>query len=341
MEELVSIIIPVYNVENYLDKCLDSVINQTYKNLEIVIVNDGSTDNSENIILDYLKKDNRIVYIKKKNGGLSSARNSGLDKCKGKYVSFVDSDDTLDTKFIKRMVACIEKDHTQIAICNMRYIFPDNTIKKRTPQIKKREIVTNIQAIKDILVGEKFKFHAQNKIYLTQLFNDPTNIVRFPVGRIYEDMFTTYKVIFKANQISYINETLYNYLQNREGSILNTRFNESRFDAFIAIDEINKFLKSENLKLDQEMNNFMVDNVISLVNYIYPIYFEMSRYEKVTYMKRIKKFIKLNGLNSYRESRNKIKYFRMFLIYNIMPLYVIIMKTVKSSLFKKVNIKEK
>ena len=98
---LVSIIIPIYNVENYLEQCIISVVHQTYKNLEIVIVNDGSTDNSENIILDYLKKDNRIVYIKKKNGGLSSARNSGLDKCKGKYVSFVDSDDTLDTKFIK------------------------------------------------------------------------------------------------------------------------------------------------------------------------------------------------------------------------------------------------
>ena len=118
MTEKITVIVPVYNVEHYLDKCLDSVIKQTYKNIEIIVVNDGSTDNSGEICQEYAQKDNRIVYIEKENGGLSDARNAGLDQMTGSYVTFVDSDDWIEQDYVETLYQKITEYQADIAIGN-------------------------------------------------------------------------------------------------------------------------------------------------------------------------------------------------------------------------------
>ena len=118
MTEKITVIVPVYNVEHYLEKCLDSLINQTYKNLEIIVINDGSTDNSGEICQEYAQKDNRIVYIEKENGGLSDARNVGLDKMTGSYVTFIDSDDWVELDYVEILYKKIIEYQADIAVGN-------------------------------------------------------------------------------------------------------------------------------------------------------------------------------------------------------------------------------
>ena len=130
----VSIIIPAYNAEKTIKKCLNSVCNQTYENIEIIIVNDGSTDNSLDICEEYEKKDDRIIIISKENGGLSDARNKGIDIAKGKYITFIDSDDYVDLEFISIMVSNIEKNNSDISIISHRVIYPNTIIDKSTKE---------------------------------------------------------------------------------------------------------------------------------------------------------------------------------------------------------------
>ena len=118
MTEKITVIVPVYNVENYLNKCLDSLINQTYKNLEIIVINDGSTDNSGTICQEYAQKDNRIVYIEKENGGLSDARNAGLDRMTGSYVTFVDSDDWIEQDYVEVLYNKLTEHQADVSVGN-------------------------------------------------------------------------------------------------------------------------------------------------------------------------------------------------------------------------------
>ena len=328
-EELVSIVIPVYNVEAYIEKCLQSVLNQSYRGIEIIVINDGSPDKSEDIILHLAATDSRIKYLKKENGGLSSARNAGIDIATGDYICFVDSDDWLDENFIKDLLEAIKQDNTDIAICNMTYIYPNGSIKKRTPKIEKKKVVSNIEGLRDLFNGDKFKFHAQNKIYKARLFKEIG--IRYPDGKIYEDVFTTYKLFYETRQISYVNKELYFYLQNRPGSILQTRFNNKRFDIFEALDNIESFMVNNNLELKDEFQHLVVINTISLANYIYLIYESLSRDKKkeckrmlcsVRVRYTLKNWIK-NDCISFVE---KIRYLLLIDSFNV---YMRLMKVIK------------
>ena len=125
---LISIIIPVYNTAKYLPRCLDSVLKQTYQNLEIIVVDDGSTDNSPKIIKEYATKDNRIKVIHQKNAGLSAARNTGITKATGKYISFVDSDDEISHNMIKKLFDVLQRNNTDISVCSFKEVYPDNKV---------------------------------------------------------------------------------------------------------------------------------------------------------------------------------------------------------------------
>ena len=330
MKMLVSVIVPVYNVEAYLEKCLRSIMNQSYENLEIIVVNDGTEDNSEEIILRLANVDSRIKYIKKVNGGLSSARNMGIDIASGRYISFVDSDDWVHQDFIKKLVEAIEKNEADISICNMQYVYSDGRKKNRTPYIDKNETVSNITALKDLFNGRKFKFHAQNKMYKSELFVDGS--VRFPLGKIYEDVFTTYKLVYRASKISYINSYTYYYLQNRPGSILYTRFNTKRFDVLEALDDIQTFLKINNIEIREEFEHLVVINIISLVNYICPIYKNLSKWEQKGYSDLIQntkvRYLLYNVLTN--SSINKIEKIRYWLIMHYFPQYVKVINFIKN-----------
>ena len=214
MNELISVVIPIYNVEKYLDKCLETVTNQTYKKIEIILVDDGSTDNSGDKCELWKKKDKRIVVIHKKNGGLSSARNAGIDIARGKYITFVDSDDYVDYSMIEILNNKINKYKADISICNRYYLFEDGRTYLRFKKNHDDLIMNSERAIYEMNNFKHFDMSAWAKMYKTDLFKD----IKFPVGKLSEDYFIMYLLFDKADKIVYNSTPLYYYLQ-RSGSI--------------------------------------------------------------------------------------------------------------------------
>ena len=212
-QPLVSIIVPIYNVESYLHECVDSVIAQTYTNLEIILVDDGSPDRCPIICDEYAKQDSRIQVIHKPNGGLSDARNAGMKIAKGKYLSFVDSDDMIHNQMIEVLMNPILDDvSVQISCCNFKPFYDDTqpclqqTITSKTEKYSFKDYFTKRRCVA-----------AWSKIYTKELFDG----IEFPVGRYHEDVYTTYKLCYKALKITYTDNKLYFYRQ-RKGSIMST-----------------------------------------------------------------------------------------------------------------------
>ena len=217
--ELVSVILPIYNVELYLKECIESVIRQSYKNLEIILVDDGSTDQSPYICDEYAKVDSRIKVIHKENGGLSDARNVGIQASSGAYIALVDSDDMIAQRFIEELYECCIKSNATIAVCAYSKFSNEDEIIGSNNQ-DNAKVISGRDLIKQIYLGQavKFGFVAWNKLYSSKLFDG----VQYPFGRIYEDTFTTYKLFLNSNQIALINKALYFY-RIRPESIMSSR----------------------------------------------------------------------------------------------------------------------
>ena len=222
MNYLVSIIIPVYNVELYISKCLDSVVKQTYNNLEIIVVDDGSNDSSLDIIKYYQLSDQRIKVYSKTNGGLSSARNYGLDNCHGQYVFFLDSDDYIKDYTIELLLNNIIDNNCDIAVCDLIYVYNEIESISSGGDF----VIDNINTNSDLILINN---SACNKLYNYNLFND----IRFIDGLWYEDLATIPIVICKAKNIIKVNDALYYYMQ-RDGSISHT-ISYKTFDIYKAI----------------------------------------------------------------------------------------------------------
>lgn len=236
----VSIIIPVYNVQDYVEKCLDSVLNQTYSNLEIIIVNDGATDNSEEKILPYLEKSSNINYFKKKNGGLSSARNFGIEKSTGDYLMFLDSDDWIDKQMVEEIVNKVIIEKSDFVVCGVRNIFSDGSVKKNyTP--------TEI-SLKDIL----YKSYACNKLIKKDIFLK--NNIFFPEGEWFEDVGTIPYLYLKSKNPTFIQKDFYNYFQ-RDSGITKQKSNIKSLDFLRQYIKIKKYLIAENL-METYSNDF-------------------------------------------------------------------------------------
>jgi len=257
-KELISIIVPIYNVEKYLSECIESLINQTYKNIEIILVDDGSQDNCGKICDEYAKKDNRIIVIHKKNGGLSDARNKGIEIAKGEYLIFVDSDDFVSNRFVEKLYQMILENNCEIAICD--YLQFENEIPKDENIQVEVEILSNIEVL-DRVYDENVKMIiACNKLYKKELFNT----IRYPYGKVNEDQFTTYKIIYKANKIAISNEKLYYYRFN-SNSIMGSKFNEKRLHILEALEERMQFYKGKSLdELYKKTEISYLDTIITL-----------------------------------------------------------------------------
>ncbi|WP_295071849.1 glycosyltransferase [uncultured Fibrobacter sp.] len=213
---LVSIIIPIYKVEQYLRRCLDSIVNQTYTNLEIILVDDGSPDGCPQICDEFAAKDNRIVVIHKENGGLSDARNAGLNICKGVYISFVDSDDWINPQYIDVLIDIATKEKADIAISE--YIKTTENNRKKQNIIFKKNFSSK-DALLRLFSKNNIAFTVSwGKLYKRELFSS----LRFPIGKYHEDEFTTYILFYNSKKIVYTSEILYYYYQ-RAGSIVSTR----------------------------------------------------------------------------------------------------------------------
>ena len=213
MKDKISVIVPVYNVEKYLEKCIWSIINQTYSNLEIILIDDGSTDNSGKICDEFLEHDNRIKVVHKKNGGLSSARNAGLDIATGEYIGFVDSDDWIDVNMYDNLFKVAKQENSDIIECNFQKVYDG---KEEEVKIYNSFVINsfnNIEALKQHLNGKYFYRCVWNKLYRRILFKD----IRFPEGKVAEDLFTTHQVFYKAKIVSHVNFVGYYYYMRCDG----------------------------------------------------------------------------------------------------------------------------
>lgn len=245
MQQLVSIIIPIYNVESYLKRCIESVINQTYKNLEIILVNDGSTDNCGTICDKYKNKDNRIKVIHKKNGGLSDARNAGIEIATGKYLTFIDSDDYVSIDYIEYMINMLEEKKAQLAICKVKEVWPNSKLKDEA--YTKIQVLNSKQTFENLLLDKGIEVSSYAKLYSIDLFKK----LRFPKGKVYEDTAIIYKIIANANRIVYGDKYCYYYI-SREGSISKHKeFNSSEIDYIEHTEQMLNFIRKryKNLKI--------------------------------------------------------------------------------------------
>lgn len=231
MEKKVTIVVPIYNVEKYLERCIDSILSQTYKNIEVILVNDGSTDNSLQLCNKYKSIDNRVIIIDKLNGGLSDARNAGIKKACGEYISFIDSDDFILPTMIEKMTMQIIKDQADICICDMEYLYDDGTKSFASGgDIKEASIMDMPSLI-------RINNSACNKLYKTLMFND----VQFPVGKFYEDLATIPILLYKAKKVTKVSEPFYVYYQ-RSGSIAHTA-NKKIFEIYEAIHDCIEYVE--------------------------------------------------------------------------------------------------
>lgn len=206
---LISVIVPIYKVEPYLRQCLDSIVSQTYTNLEIILVDDGSPDGCPAICDEYAAKDNRIVVIHKENGGLSDARNAGLEICKGEYISFVDSDDWVADNYIEIMLNAGNKEEADIIVS--KYIATTSDFSYKIRYISdKSQTLNSIEATKKLWSADETTFvTAWGKLYKTVLWKS----IRFPKGFIHEDEYTTYKLLYSAKKTIFLDIPLYIYYQ--------------------------------------------------------------------------------------------------------------------------------
>ena len=315
----ISVVVPIYNVEKYLVKCIDSILNQTYKNLEIILVDDGSPDSCPDICDKYKIRDKRIKVIHKENGGLSDARNAGIEIATGKYICFIDSDDFISDEYVNILYNLFTNDDIDIAECDY---FKFNE-EKEVYSLKNNKQANKIISKKDMLnrlFDKKTSIRTTivcNKLYKTKLFDE----VKFPKGKLHEDEFTTYKIIYKSKKIAITNQKLYFYRNNNE-SIMGKKFNEKRYDALIALKQRKEFFKKYN---EPEFYN---QSDIRYQSKIINFYCLTRKYIKDSKTKQ-KQLVKLAKKN-YKIMDKKVKYKFEFIIFNFScHLYYIIWKNLR------------
>lgn len=249
--EKISVIVPVYKVEKYLERCVTSIRNQTYENLEIILVDDGSPDNCGKMCDEYAKEDSRIKVLHKENGGLSDARNKGIEGSTGEYIAFVDSDDWLDIDMIEILYKMSKKHDADIAECSYRNMFKD-CIREETRCTAEQIVGDNIFALEGMLDWKYFKPVAWNKLYHRSVIGD----IRYPKGKLHEDEFTTYKYMYAAKKLVYIDVSKYNYDRSRDDSITGSKFKEKNLEVCEAFRERVDFFREHGLiSLEEKMNN--------------------------------------------------------------------------------------
>lgn len=241
IDKLISIIIPVYNVEMYLERCIESVVNQTYRNLQIILVDDGSTDTSGRLCDSYADGDNRIKVIHKDNGGLSDARNAGIDVATGNYIMFVDSDDWIREDCVEILAKALQYSKKKISVCKYQKTnkWKISEVRREIDVVDYVEEWTIEEAYRHLFLCQKIDNSVCAKLYEHSLFQE----IRFPVGKLYEDQFTTYKLFHIAQGITFVEQEMYFYY-NRQGSIQNENFSLRKMDELDAAKECVDFIRN-------------------------------------------------------------------------------------------------
>lgn len=224
----ISIIVPIYNVEAYLKKCIDSILNQTMENIEIILVDDGSKDKSGEICDEYKQKDDRIAVIHKKNGGLSSARNAGLKIATGELIGFIDSDDWIEPDYFHILYDGMMAYKADISVMHYTKVTNYNEIEFITKKKAGWVSFNRQNAMESFITGDFIGYSACNKLYRRTLFDG----ICYPEGMLMEDKATTYKLIHKANSVV-VNESGKYHYYLRNDSIMQSQFNRKKFDSLV------------------------------------------------------------------------------------------------------------
>ena len=252
----VSVIVPVYKVEPYIEKCICSLINQTLKDIEIILVDDGSPDNCGIICDKFAKQDSRIIVIHKENGGLSDARNAGMKVASGEFLGFVDSDDYVSQEMFELLyTACIDQ-KAEIAGCDLAYVYENDN-----------RVVSGSTGLTYVLSSDEFycrmmntdgflRVGVWNKIYKMELFHE----VLFPKGKLFEDIGTLYKVIFKAQKTVYISKPCYMYLKERTGAITTGNYKSGDLDRLEMGDSLVEYIKNNRPQIIKQVVAFKCVN---------------------------------------------------------------------------------
>lgn len=314
MEELVSVIVPIYNVEKFLHRCIESVVNQSYKNLEIILVDDGSKDSCANICDEWVKKDKRINVIHKENGGLSDARNAGIEIATGKYLSFIDSDDYIHRDFIKVLYDLIKKHGADFSMCGSIQTNKDEDTTSKINNIN--EIIKDPKKILE--KKDNIYCVAWNKLYKRELFDN----VRYPKGKINEDIYAIRKILYYSKKIVVTDTVLYFYYLNEE-SIMRSTYTRKRLDAIDLLYEIYDFFCKVGEKV--YAYNTLYDYINSILSQYYLCRTNKQEYKQIQreLMKKYKNVYKSVIKNVDMGFKNKIKYS----VYRYLPqLSVIFMR---------------
>ena len=279
--KLISIIVPVYNVADYLERCVESLVLQTYLNLEIILVDDGSTDQSGEICEELAKSDERIHVFHKKNGGLSDARNYGIEHCSGEFITFVDSDDRIDLKACENLVNTALLENSDIVIGCIIHEYSDGTIVYDEKIFENEITLDGKEAVKNILEGKGYS--ACGKLYRKNVFDK----IRFPKGKLDEDFATAYKIFYESSKVTYITEYVYFYFK-RSGSIMKSPFSLSKLDFVHNAEDAVSYIKNmtNNAEL-KDRAEALLCNRLDMV--IHLIIFDENRKK---YKKELKQLVK-------------------------------------------------
>ena len=311
-EELISIIVPVYNVEAYIHQCIKSIIEQSYKNLEIILVDDGSKDKSGKICDDYARKDKRIKVIHKKNGGLSDSRNAGITVATGKYIAFVDSDDWIEKNMYEKMYNECEKFGADICICGFFREYKDKTISECNFG---ERVYDTESALEELIKGRVIKDHAGTKLYKRFLWDN----VEYPVGKVYEDIRTTYKIIQKSKMVCLLPDSMYHYRQ-RKGSIARSGFSEQKIEWLEAVKEMEANIKKNTSEYDEVLYKRIMEVECSLLRE-YFLYSTEERLKK-NYLLGKKIYLDIRKNRRIFWNRNTTKVFKLISLMSYFPMGV-------------------
>lgn len=315
---LVSVIVPVYNVEKYLDRCMKSILGQTYSNLEIILVDDGSIDKSSIICDKYKEIDERVRVIHKDNGGLSDARNVGIDISTGNYITFIDSDDSVERDMIEYLLQLIKRYNTKMAICSHNVVFYEGEFIKSLGN-NKEEILSAKECIEKMLYHKNVDTSAWAKLYHSSLFND----IKYPKGKLFEDIGTTYKFFLKSKFIACGYKSKYNYYV-RSNSIVTGNFSIRKLDLLEMTDRMGEDVLSIFPELEKSVLRRRIYARFSTLNQM----INVVNYKKEK--KEIISFIKRNGykilLNFSVPIRDKVA---IILLYINEHLYEFCWKKIK------------
>lgn len=292
---MISVIVPVYNVERYLDKCIQSIIDQEYSDLEILLIDDGSTDKSAEICDFYASKDDRIKCIHKKNGGVSSARNVGLDIAVGEYISFIDSDDYIDKNYFFELIKKGRSSTSGIVCCNLMWeqdevVFKINTSSKNCPLLveKVEEGFFHNGYIKDLMYGPYNKIISKNIIGDTRF---DTNL------RLGEDLLFVFSILLKTQKVDFIINTNYHYVM-RAGSAVHTKSLDKQLEYVKAADKIMYLCRDNGLQCIEACRNWRYRNIL---NFLFEVTMSKTSFDKdlTSYFKEIKEINRTENLKQY------------------------------------------